>query len=75
LLECGQSPQKENLRRIRINAVSPIFVTETALTLGMDTAGSMTAAETAKAYQASVQGSMSGQVLDARDYGKVEGRG
>ena len=58
---------------IRINAVSPIFVTETARAMGMDTADTMSAAETARAYQASVEGDMTGQTLDVRDYGKVEG--
>ena len=58
---------------IRINAVSPVFVTETAKKMGMDTAGTMSASETAKAYQASVEGDMTGQVLDVREYGKVEG--
>ena len=57
---------------IRINAVSPVFVTETAKKMGMDTAGSMSAVETARAYQAGVEGDMTGQVLDVRDYGKVE---
>ena len=58
---------------LRINTVSPIFVTETAVKLGMDTTGSMSASETAKAYQASLTGEMTGQVLDVRDYGKIEG--
>lgn len=59
-------------RGIRINAVSPIFVTATALKMGMPPVGTMPAAETAKAYKASVQGDMTGQVLDVRSYGKVE---
>ncbi len=58
---------------LRINIVSPIFVTETALNMGMDVAGSMSAAQTAKAYEASLQGEMTGQVLDVRDYGTIEG--
>ena len=57
---------------IRINAVSPIFVTETATQMGMDKAGTMSAIETAKAYQSCIAGDMTGQVLDVRDYGKVE---
>ena len=57
---------------MRINVVSPIFVTETAVKLGMDTAGSMSALETAKAYRASLLGDMTGQVLDVREYGKAE---
>jgi len=57
---------------IRINAVSPIFVTETATQMGMDKAGTMSAIETAKAYQSCIAGDMTGQVLDVRDYGRVE---
>lgn len=60
---------------IRINAVSPIFVTATARKMGLSIAGSMSAAETARAYKASVYGNMTGQVLDVRDYGKVEEEG
>jgi len=58
---------------IRINAVSPIFVTETALKMKTDTTNTMSAAETAKAYHASVTGDMKGRVLDVRDYGKMVG--
>ena len=56
---------------IRINAVSPILVTETADNMGIPVAGSMSAQETAKAYQVSLEGDMTGQVLDVRDYGDV----
>ncbi len=59
--------------KVRINAVSPIFVTATADKMGLPVAGTMSAAETAKAYRASVYGKMTGQVLDVRDYGRVEG--
>ncbi len=57
---------------IRLNAVSPILVTETARKMGMGTAGAMSAAETARAYLASIDGDMTGQVLDVRDYGTIE---
>lgn len=57
---------------VRINAVSPIFVTATAERMGMPAAGTMTAAETAGAYETAVNGDMTGQVLDVRDFGKVE---
>ncbi len=63
------------VKGIRINAISPVFVTETAKKMGMNTAGTMLAIETAKAYQASTEGDMTGQVLDVRDYGRVEGGG
>ena len=57
---------------IRINAVSPILVSVTATKMGMDKAGTMPAIETAKAYQSCIAGNMTGQVLDDRDFGKVE---
>jgi len=53
---------------LRINIVSPVFVTETALQMGMDTEGTLSAADTAKAYHVSLEGDMTGQVLDVRDY-------
>jgi len=56
---------------IRINAVSPILVSETAVKMGIDKSGTMSVTEIAKAYQAAVEGDMTGQVLDVRDYGKV----
>lgn len=55
-------------RGLRINAASPVFVTETAAALGMDTRDTLPAATTAKTYLASVDGEMTGKVLDARDY-------
>lgn len=58
----------ELARGLRVNAVSPVFVTETALAMGMPTANTLSAATTAKTYMASVEGHMSGQVLDARNY-------
>ena len=60
-------------KNIRINAVSPIFINITAKKMGLTTSGTMTAMETAKAYLASVEGDMTGQVLDVRKYGVVEG--
>lgn len=55
-------------RGLRINAASPVFVTETAAAMGMDTTHTLSAATTAQTYLASIEGAMSGQVLDARDY-------
>lgn len=55
-------------RGLRVNAASPVFVTETAIAMGMPTAHTLSAATTAKTYLAAVEGRMSGQVLDARDY-------
>jgi len=56
---------------IRINAVSPIFIDITAKKMGLPTTGTMTAADTARAYQASIMGDMNGQIIDARKYGNV----
>lgn len=53
---------------LRINAVSPIFVKETMEAMGMDSSTGMSAADTAKAYQAAIEGSMTGEVIDVRNY-------
>ena len=52
----------------RINVVAPVFVKETMEKLGMDSANGLSADDTAKAYVASVNGSMHGETLDAPDY-------
>jgi NAD(P)-dependent dehydrogenase (short-subunit alcohol dehydrogenase family) len=54
--------------KLRVNAVSPVFVKETMETMGMDSSGGMSAADTAKAYQAALEGSMTGEVIDVRNY-------
>ncbi len=59
-LELGES--------LRVNTVSPVFVTETAQAMGMGTEGTLSAEQTANAYQASIEGNMTGQILDVRDY-------
>lgn len=53
-------------RRIRINAVSPPWVKETLVKLGMDPSIGLAAADVAKAYVASVEGTQQGAVLDPR---------
>lgn len=55
-------------RGLRVNAVSPVFVTETARAMGMDTQGTLSAERTARIYLDSLNPSLNGQVLDARDY-------
>lgn len=55
-------------RGIRINVVSPPWVTETLQAMGMDPSGGMPAAEVARAYVDAVAGAHNGQVLDARKY-------
>jgi NAD(P)-dependent dehydrogenase (short-subunit alcohol dehydrogenase family) len=53
---------------LRINTVSPVFVKETLEMMGMDSSTGVSAADTAKAYQAGLEGAMSGVVIDVRDY-------
>ena len=53
-------------RRLRINAVSPPWVKETMVKLGMDPAAGLSAADVAKAYVAAVEGSQQGAILDPR---------
>jgi NAD(P)-dependent dehydrogenase (short-subunit alcohol dehydrogenase family) len=55
-------------RGIRINVISPPWVTETLQAMGMDTSIGMPAAQVARAYVDAVKGSQTGQVLDARKY-------
>jgi NAD(P)-dependent dehydrogenase (short-subunit alcohol dehydrogenase family) len=55
-------------RGIRINVVSPIFVTETAQKMGMPGEGTLSAAETALAYKAALDGDTTGRVFDVREY-------
>lgn len=53
-------------RRVRVNVVSPPWVTETLIARKMDPSHGMPAASVAKAYLASVEGTMTGQTLDPR---------
>jgi NAD(P)-dependent dehydrogenase (short-subunit alcohol dehydrogenase family) len=50
-------------RGIRVNVVSPPWVTETLIAFKMDPAGGLPAAEVARAYVASIEGKQSGVVL------------
>jgi len=56
------------LNNVRVNVVAPIFVKETMAMMGMDTAGGLSAEDTAKAYVSAVKGIMTGKTLDAPDY-------
>jgi len=58
----------ESQRGVRINAVSPLFVRETALAMGMNGEGTISAAETANAYVAAIEGTMNGEVVDVADH-------
>ena len=51
---------------IRVNVVSPPWVTETLKALGMDTSAGLPADVVARAYVASVTGSQSGAVIDPK---------
>jgi NAD(P)-dependent dehydrogenase (short-subunit alcohol dehydrogenase family) len=53
-------------RNLRINAVSPPWVKETMVKLGMDPSPGLAAADGAKAYVAAVERSHQGKVLDPR---------
>jgi len=52
-------------RGIRLNAVSPALITETAEKAGLPTAGTVPAAEVAAAYIPLIFGDMTGEVSDA----------
>lgn len=56
-------------RGIRVNVVSPPWVTETLDALGMKGIPGMPAARVAAAFVASVEGQRTGEVLDARKFG------
>jgi len=55
-------------RRLRINTVSPPWVKETLVKLGMDPAPGLSAADVAKAYVAAVEGSQQGAILDPHQF-------
>lgn len=56
-------------RGIRINVVSPPWVTETLIALKMDPSLGMPAAAVAQAYLATVEGTATGQIIDPRKLG------
>ena len=55
-------------RGIRINVVSPPWVKETLEALGMDSSIGIPAQQVAQAYRASVAGTRTGNVINARDF-------
>lgn len=55
-------------RGLRVNTVSPVFVKETMEMMGMDPSSGLSAADTAKAYEAAVEGEHNGGTLDTPDY-------
>lgn len=56
-------------RGIRINVVSPPWVTETLRARGMDQSIGLSADRVAQAYLAGIEGTMTGQVIDPRTIG------
>ena len=54
--------------KLRINAISPVFVKETMKMMGMDSSDGISAADTAKTYKTALEGSMTGEVFDVRNY-------
>jgi|SRR5712692_339680 len=63
-LEAFAAAAALELSRLRINVVSPPWVTETLRALGMDPSAGMPAARVAQAYVRSLEGSATGQVLE-----------
>lgn len=55
-------------RGLRVNVVSPPWITETLVALKMDPTGGIPAAACAKAYVAAVEGKEQGRTLDARKH-------
>ena len=55
-------------RGLRVNVVSPPWVSETLEEMGQDPSHGMPAAEVARAYVESVEGRRTGETLDARDF-------
>jgi len=53
---------------VRVNVVSPPWVSETLEAMGQDPSDGLPAATVAKAFVASVEGDMTGAIIDARDY-------
>ena len=58
----------EMTRGVRVNTVSPVFVSETLAMMGMDAATGMPAAEVAQAYVHAVEGGGNREVVDVRSY-------
>ncbi len=58
----------EMKRGVRINAVSPIFVTETVEALKLNISETMPAAKVALVYKESIEGRRNGEILDVRKF-------
>lgn len=62
----GKAAALEMPRGIRINIVSPGWVTETLIAYKMDPSHGIPASEVAEAYKAVIEGTGTGQVIDAK---------
>jgi uncharacterized protein YbjT (DUF2867 family) len=51
-------------RGIRVNCISPPWVSETLTSMGMNPSGGLPAADVAKAYAESVEGSANGRIFE-----------
>jgi NAD(P)-dependent dehydrogenase (short-subunit alcohol dehydrogenase family) len=58
----------EKPRNVRVNVVSPPWVSETLSAMGQNPSDGMPAAKVARAYVQSVEGQGSGEVIDARTF-------
>ncbi|MBA5871129.1 MAG: short chain dehydrogenase [Nitrospira sp. CR2.1] len=58
-------------RSLRVNVVSPPWVTETLIARGMDPSIGLPADTVAQAYLASVEGTMTGQTMDPRQIART----
>ncbi len=65
----GRAAALEMPRGLRINVVSPPWVSETLTAMGRDPAGGLPAEKVAKAYVQSVEGKANGEIIDARRLG------
>jgi NAD(P)-dependent dehydrogenase (short-subunit alcohol dehydrogenase family) len=55
-------------RGVRVNVVSPTWVSETLVAMGRDGSGGLPASTVARAYVESVEGTRNGEILDVRDF-------
>jgi NAD(P)-dependent dehydrogenase (short-subunit alcohol dehydrogenase family) len=55
-------------RGVRVNVVSPSWVSETLVAMGRDGSGGLPASTVARAYVESVESARTGEILDVRDF-------
>jgi NAD(P)-dependent dehydrogenase (short-subunit alcohol dehydrogenase family) len=65
----GRAAALEAPRGIRVNVVSPSWITETLQKQGRPTAGGIPVATVALAYMRSIEGKETGQIIDPRNIG------